>query len=446
MTVRVVLGAQFGDEAKGKIADFMAASARYVVRSAGGPNTGHTILLPEGPVVLHQIACGVLRHGVTAISGPGMVIQPFKLEEELQGLERRGLLRGEVVLSDRAHVILPVHELEDVWEDELRAKHRPGAVLGTTRSGVGPAYSDRAARFGVRLAELSRPAVLRERLDLLYATKTHLPNLPPVEELTARLVEVGARLAPYIRPTEPILWDAAARGDMILLEGAQSALLDLDFGTYPYVTSSHPTSAGALMGSGIPPTELDSVVGVAKAYSTRVGAGPYPTEDTGERGEFLRRVGGERGATTGRPRRCGWLDLVLLRYVTRLNGFTSLAITKVDVLGGMDEIPVCTQYRMPNGSLIRDAPPSSADDLATAEPVYELLPGWPEFHERLKERIRREGPSVLPTPLRRYLEFIEDETGVPIEYVGYGAHRDETVELGPPAARRRPVGMTTWSG
>jgi adenylosuccinate synthase len=446
VTVRVVLGAQFGDEAKGKISDFMAASARYVVRSGGGPNTGHTIVLPEGPVVLHQLACGVLRHGVTAISGPGMVIQPFKLEEEMQGLERRGLLRGEIVLSDRAHVILPLHEIEDVWEDELRGRHRPGATLGTTRSGIGPAYADRAGRFGIRMTELSRPAVLRERLELLYATKTHLPHLPPIDEVAAQLVDVGARLSPFIRPTEPILWDAVARGEMVLLEGAQSALLDVDFGTYPYVTSSHPTSAGALMGSGIPPTELDDVVGVAKAYSTRVGAGPYPTEDTGESGEFLRRVGGERGATTGRPRRCGWIDLVLLRYAARLNGFTSLAITKVDVLGGLEEIPVCVHYRLPDGSLVRDAPPSNADDLGRVEPVYEQLPGWPEFHERVKERIRREGPTALPAPLRRYLDFIADETGVAVEYVGYGAHRDETVWLGPPTARRPPVGLSAWNG
>jgi adenylosuccinate synthase len=446
MTVRVVLGAQFGDEAKGKISDFMAASARYVVRSGGGPNTGHTIVLPEGPVVLHQLACGVLRHGVTAISGPGMVIQPFKLEQEMQGLAQRGLLRGEVVLSDRAHVILSVHELEDVWEDELRGRLKPTATLGTTRSGIGPAYSDRAGRFGIRLADLSRPALLRERLELLYATKTHLPQLPPIGELLASLAEVGARLSPYIRPTEPILWDALGRGETILLEGAQSALLDVDFGTYPYVTSSHPTSAGALMGSGIPPTELDDVVGVAKAYSTRVGAGPYPTEDTGESGEFLRRVGGERGATTGRPRRCGWLDLVLLRYAARLNGFSSLAITKVDVLGGLAEVPVCVGYRMPDGSLIRDAPPSDAGDLENAEPLYEQMPGWPEFHERLKERLRREGAGALPSPLRRYLDYVSEQTGVPVEYVGYGAHRDETLWLGPPAARRRRSGMTAWSG
>ncbi len=440
-----MLGAQFGDEAKGKISDFLAAGARYVVRSGGGPNTGHTIGLPEGKVVLHQLACGVLRHGVTGISGPGMVIQPFKLEEELLELERRGLRRGEVVISERAHALLPIHEAEDAWEDELRAKKNPTAGLGTTRRGVGPAYEDRYGRWGIRFADLTRPAVLRERLELLYATKGHLANLLPVADLAGQLGEVATRLAPFIRATEPILWGAIEREEPILIEGAQSALLDVDFGTYPYVTSSHPTSAGALVGTGIPPTALDYAVGVAKAYTTRVGAGPFPTEDTGEQGEYLRRVGGERGATTGRPRRCGWLDLVLLRYVSRLNGFTSLAITKVDALGGLDEVPVCVQYVMPDGSTVRDLLPANADDLAKAQPVYENLAGWPEFHERLRGRVRREGAGALPLPLRRFLERIAEETRVPVEYVGYGPERDETICLPLTAPGHRP-GLTAWSG
>jgi len=444
-TVTVVLGAQFGDEAKGKISDFLAAHARYVVRSGGGPNTGHTIGLPEGKVILHQLSCGVLRHGVTGISGPGMVIQPFKLEEELLDLERRGLRRGEVVISERAHALLPIHEAEDAWEDELRSKKNPAAGIGTTRRGVGPAYEDRYGRWGLRFADLVRPAVLRERLELLYATKGHLTNLLPVQDLASQLSEVAARLAPYIRSTEPILWGAIERDEPVLIEGAQSALLDIDFGTYPYVTSSHPTSAGALVGTGIPPTELDFAIGVAKAYTTRVGAGPFPTEDTGEAGEYLRRVGNERGATTGRARRCGWLDLVLLRYVARLNGFTSFAITKVDALGGLDEVPVCVQYVMPDGSTVRDLLPANADDLAKAQPVYEKLPGWPEFHERLRERVRREGASALPLSLRRFLDRIADETRVPVEYLGYGPERDETVRL-PLTAPTHRRGMTPWSG
>jgi len=445
-TVRIVVGAQFGDEAKGKISDFLAADARYVVRTGGGPNAGHSIHLPEGPVVLHQLACGVLRHGVVGVSGPGMVIQPMKLEAEVQDLEKRGLLRGQVVLSDRAHVLLPVHEVEDAWEDELRASKNPKAGLGTTKSGIGPAYADRSGRWGIRLGDLARPALLRERLDLLYATKTQIPNLPPIDQLTTDLTEVGGRLAPFIRPTEPMLWDAIARHESVLLEGAQSAILDIDFGTYPFVTSSHPTSAGALVGSGIPPTEVDEVIGIAKAYCTRVGAGPFPTEDTGEQGEYLRRVGGERGATTGRPRRCGWLDLVMLRYAARLNGFTGFAITKVDVLGGLEEIPVCTQYRMPDGSTVRDVLPTQADDLAQAEPVYERLSGWPAFHQRLKDRVQREGASALPSALRRYLDRIVEETGVPVQYVGYGADRSETVALAPTFGPPHRASLTPWTG
>jgi len=441
-----VVGAQFGDEAKGKIADFLSADARYVVRTGGGPNAGHSIHLPEGLVVLHQLACGVLRHGVTGVSGPGMVIQPTKLEAELQDLERRGLLRGQVVLSDRAHVILPIHEAEDAWQDELRAGKNAKASLGTTRSGIGPAYADRSGRFGIRLGDLARPARVKELLELLYATKGHVPNLPPIDALAADLVEVGSRLAPFIRSTEPMLWDAIGRNETILLEGAQSALLDVDFGTYPFVTSSHPTSAGALVGSGIPPTEVDEIIGISKAYATRVGAGPFPTEDTGEQGEYLRRAGGERGATTGRPRRCGWLDLVMLRYGARLNGFTSLAITKVDVLGGLEEVPVCTQYNMPDGSTVRDVLPTQADDLAQATPVYERFPGWPAFHQRLKDRIQKEGFSALPSPLRRYLERIVEETGVPVQWVGYGPGRNETVALTPPAGTVRRASISPWTG
>lgn len=444
-TIRVVVGAQFGDEAKGKITDYLAADSPYVVRTGGGPNAGHSIHLPEGSVVLHQLSCGVLRPHTRGVSGPGMVLQPFSLEEEVLDLERRGLLRGEVVLSDRAQALLPLHEIEDAWEDDLRARQNPAEALGTTRRGIGPAYADRASRFGLRLSDLLRPAVLKDRLELLYATKSHLTNLPPIGELTSRLAETAGRLAPFIRPTEPLLWGALAAGESILLEGAQSALLDIDFGTYPFVTSSHPTSAGALVGSGLPPTEVDSVIGVAKAYTTRVGSGPFPTELAGEEGEYLRRVGGERGATTGRPRRCGWLDLVLLRYAARLNGFTSFAITKVDVLGGLDEVPVCTQYVMPDGTTTRDLLPANADELGAAQPVYEKFPGWPEFHGRLKERLRSEGASALPSTLRRFLEHIAEETAVPVEFVGYGAQREDTVRIGPQASGHGRSGLAAWS-
>ncbi|HEV2428631.1 MAG TPA: adenylosuccinate synthase [Thermoplasmata archaeon] len=445
MPVTVVVGAQFGDEAKGKISDFLAGRYRYVVRTGGGPNTGHTVHLPEGKVVLHQLACGVLRPGVIGISGPGMVINPMTLERELQELEERHLLKGDAVLSERAHLLLPLHELEDRWEESLRSSRDPSLTLGTTRLGIGPAYADRAGRWGLRLADLARPAHLKARLDLLYARKAHVAGLPPETELLGALSEIGGRLAPRIRATEPMLWEAIERGEPILMEGAQSALLDVDFGTYPYVSSSHPTSAGALLGSGIPPQELDEVVGVAKAYATRVGVGPFPTEVSGEMGEYLQREGAERGATTGRPRRCGWLDLVLLRYATRLNGFTSLAITKVDVLGGLEEVPVCVQYVTPSGETLTNYPPAVAEELSGVTPVYERFPGWPAFTERLKERLHREGPRALPPALKRFLAFIAAETRVPIEFVGFGARREETLWMGR-GAPVRPTTLSGWSG
>jgi adenylosuccinate synthase len=445
MSVTAIIGAQFGDEAKGKMADFLAGAARYVVRTGGGPNAGHSVHLAEGPVVLHQLSVGVLRTGVTGIDGPGMALDPVGLESEIAELDQRQLLRGKILLSDRAHVILPVHKIEDAWEERLRVGRSPDSAVGTTLRGIGPAYADRAGRWGLRLADLTRPSVLKERLELLYATKTHLPDLPPIEELRTMLTEVGTRLAPMIVPTEPVLWEAIRRGDSILLEGAQSALLDVDFGMYPYVTSSHPSSAGALLGSGIPPHQLDEVLAVSKAYATRVGAGPFPTEESGPLGEFLRKEGDERGATTGRPRRCGWLDLVLLRFAARLNGFSSLALTKVDVLGGLDEVPVCVAYEDPKGGRRTQYPPTLAEDFREISPVYERLPGWPEFNSRLKERLHRDGAHALPATLKRFVGFVTQETGVPVEYISFGPRRDETIWLGRGGRRVPTTTLEGWN-
>lgn len=446
MTVRVVVGAQFGDEAKGKITDFLAGEARHVVRTGGGPNAGHSIHLAQGSIVLHQISVGALRHGVTAISGPGMVLQPFRLLDEIRELEEKQLLHGQIVLSDRAHVLLPLHEIEDGWEDELRAKHDPSAALGTTRRGIGPAYADRYGRWGIRVGELNRPTTLRARLELLYERKKEIPQLPPIQQLQSSLEEAGTHLAPFIQDVDPILTRALERNEPILLEGAQSALLDIDFGTYPFVTSSHPTSAGALVGSGLPPQAVTEVIGVAKAYATRVGAGPFTAQADPEREAFLQRAGGERGATTGRVRSCGWLDLVLLRYVARLNGFTSMAITKVDVLGGLERVPVCVGYRGPDGARFDDRPPSVAEDFQGLEPIYEELPGWPEFHPRLTERLREEGARALPPSLRRFLDFVAEETHVPIEWVSFGPRREDTLRLPRSGPARRPSQLVGWSG
>jgi adenylosuccinate synthase len=442
--VTVIVGAQFGDEAKGKITDVLAADARYVVRTGGGPNAGHSIHVPEGAVVLHQVPCGILRAGVTAVCGPGMVLDPRALDEEIRTLQERRLFKGTLVISERAHAILPSHLVEDAWEEEVRVATNPSAGLGTTRRGVGPAYADRYGRWGVRFGELIRPAKLAERLELMYASKPYLKDLPDRLKVAADLSEAAARLAPHVRATEPILWSAIERGDSILLEGAQSALLDIDFGTYPYVTSNHPTSAGALVGSGLPPAEVVSVVGVTKAYATRVGAGPFPTEVGGDMAAYLQREGGERGATTGRLRQVGWLDLVLLRYVARLNGLTSLAMTKVDVLGGLDEVPVAVQYVTPAGETLTNYPPADADDLAHVTPVYEKLPGWPKFGERLVDRIRAEGGAALPSTLKRFLDYVGRETRVPVEWVSYGPRRDETVRLHPLAHRPQESGISAW--
>jgi adenylosuccinate synthase len=443
MSVTAIIGAQFGDEAKGKISDFLAEKARFVVRSGGGPNAGHSIHLAEGSVVLHQLSVGVLRRGVTGVSGPGMVINPISLEKELLELEEKRLFKGELVVSERAHVVLSLHSLEDAWEESVRQRVDPADAVGTTGRGIGPAYSDRYGRWGLRFAELLRPKLLADRLALLYASKAHVPGLPKQSDLLQELSEVGGRLAPFVRSTEPMLWDAVAKDETILIEGAQSALLDIDFGTYPYVTSSHPTSAGAMLGSGIPPQELDEVIGVAKAYATRVGAGPFPTEASGEMAEFLQKTGNERGATTGRPRRCGWLDLVLLRYVTRLNGFTSLALTKVDVLGGLDEIPVAVAYTTPSGEKLLNYPPAIAEELEQVTVEYRKLPAWPEFTTRLKDRIRREGVHALPAELRQFLRFVTEETGVPVEWLSFGPMRDETLWLGRGATVHD--GLSAWT-
>ena len=445
MGVIVVVGAQFGDEAKGKITDYLAANARIVVRTGGGPNAGHSVHLPEGAVVLHQLPCGVLREDVVGVCGPGMVLDPKTLDEEIRALQARGLFKGSLVISERAHAILPVHIAEDAWEEALRVATRPSAALGTTRRGIGPAYADRFGRWGVRFGDLVHPARFADRLELLYAAKPYLKDLPDRGELLSDLGEVAARLAPYVRSTEPVLWSAVERGERIILEGAQSALLDVDFGTYPYVTSHHPTSAGALVGSGLPPAEVTEVIGVTKAYATRVGAGPFPTEVGGDIGAYLQREGGERGATTGRPRQVGWLDLVLLRYAARLNGFTSLALTKVDVLGGIDEVPVAVQYVTPSGETLTGYPPADAEELARVTPVYEKLPAWPKFHEGLVRRLHEEGGKALPSELRRFIDFLARETRVPVEWVSYGPGREETVWLGKPHGVPTRGGMSAWA-
>ncbi len=443
MTVTVVVGAQFGDEAKGKVVDYLSGDADYVVRYQGGPNAGHTIRPAGRTLALHQLPVGIVRENCTAVCGAGMVLDPFELVREMRALRDEGLFSGKLLISDRAHLILPWHRLQDAWEEETRGSE----AGGTTGRGIGPAYMDRAGRWGIRVAELSRPEILRKRLALLRKTKGFLEGregVPSPEQVEADLLAVAPEIRPYVVSTEPVLWMAVREGRPILLEGAQSGLLDVDFGTYPFVTSSHPTTAGAALGSGIPPQAIDEVLGISKAYATRVGAGPFPTEARGADGDRLRERGGERGATTGRPRRCGWLDLVLLRYVARLNGLTALALTKVDVLGGEPQVPVAVGYRTVDGETLTEAPPTLSEDLARVEPMWRFLPGWEEFTPALKAQLAEEGYRALPRELRRFMAFVSEEVGVPVTLLSYGPSREETLVV-PPGARTAPRGLAPWA-
>jgi len=438
VTITAVVGAQFGDEAKGKIVDYLSSDAEYVVRYQGGPNAGHTIRPAGRTLALHQLPVGIVREGCTAVCGAGMVVDPFELVKEIRTLRDEGLFHGKLLLSERAHLILPWHRIQDAWEEETRGSE----AGGTTGRGIGPAYMDRAGRWGIRVAELFRPEILRKRLQLLRRTKGFLEGrvgAPTLEQVESDLLAVAAELQPFVAATEPLLWRAVEEGRNVLLEGAQSALLDVDYGTYPFVTSSHPTAAGAALGSGLPPQAIEEVLGISKAYATRVGAGPFPTEALGADGDRLRERGGERGATTGRPRRCGWLDLVLLRFVVRLNGLTALALTKVDVLGGEAQVPVAVGYRTVSGETVTEAPPTLAEDLARVEPLWRFLPGWEEFTPAVKERLADEGYRALPRELRRFVEFVSEETGVPVALISYGPSREETVVV-PPGARSLPGG------
>ena len=421
----VVVGAQWGDEGKGKVVDIYAEQADVVVRFGGGANAGHTLVLGDDTLITHLVPSGVLHPGTLCVLGPGMVIDLATLAEEVRECRGRGLLaEADLLIARRAHVILPYHrELEGLRENGRHA-------IGTTRRGIGPAYESKAARRGVRIADLDSPTRLRARID------QNLDELAPL--FASRGIEIpgdAARAAlvdELARTAEPVLasiGDAGRRiqraleaGDNVLFEGAQGALLDIDHGTYPYVTSSATTAAGACQGSGVGPTAIDNVVGITKAYCTRVGAGPFPSEMDDEVAAEWREAGREYGATTGRPRRCGWLDLAGLRTAVRINGITSLAVTKLDVLDGRDRIQVCVGYRTPDGEL--DEIP---DDLeGPIEPIYRELEGWTGS---VREARRLED---LPGPARAYIDAIADTLGVPVGLVSVGARRSETIVVSRP--------------
>jgi adenylosuccinate synthase len=414
----VIVGAQWGDEGKGKIVDLLARDSDFVCRYQGGPNAGHTIVVEGETFKIRQIPSGVLR-GKTCVIGAGCVVDPEVFLSEVDELESRGVSTSDVHLSGEAHLIMAWHVLIDQAGERRLGKLQ----IGTTRRGIGPCYADKAARLGIRVQDLLDAKILRQKIEVALAEKNvwleRVYGVEPLEleELAARLEAFAQRIRPYVSDTSLLVDRALHEGREVLLEGAQGTLLDLDHGTYPFVTSSSTIAANAATGVGIGPNRIDRVVGVAKAYVTRVGEGPFPTEIGGADQERVRELGGEFGTVTGRERRCGWLDLVALRYAVRLNGITSLALTKLDVLSHFAELPICVAYRLRDGSETREFP-AHQSDFHHCRPVYETLPGWQESLT-----------DGLAKAARAYVEFVEQELGVEIALVGTGAERERVVAL-----------------
>ena len=418
MPATVIVGAQWGDEGKGKIVDLLAQDSDVVCRYQGGPNAGHTIIVDGETFKLRQVPSGIIS-GKTCVIGAGCVVDPEVLLSELDELEKRGLDPSVVVVSGNAHLIMPWH----VAIDQASERRLGKLQIGTTRRGIGPAYADKAARIGIRVQDVLDPKILRQKIEVALAEKNvwleRVYEAEPfeLEDVASRYEGYAQRLRPYVGDTSLFVDRALREGRDVLFEGAQAVLLDLDHGTYPFVTSSSTTAANAAAGIGIGPNRIDYVIGVAKAYVTRVGAGPFPTEIQGAAQERVRELGAEYGTVTGRERRCGWLDLVALRYAVRVNGITSLALTKLDVLSAFPELPVCVRYRLRDGSETEDFP-AHQSDFHSAEPVYETLPGWTE---PLDDR--------LPEGARGYVEFVERALDVEVSLVGTGAERERVVAL-----------------
>jgi adenylosuccinate synthase len=422
MTVTAVVGAQWGDEGKGRIVDYLAQDADMVIRFQGGDNAGHTVVNECGAFRLHLVPSGICNPRTCCIVGTGMVVNPESLLREIaEQLAPAGISVDNLWLSERAHVLMPYHRLLDGLQEGARG----GAKIGTTGRGIGPAYADKAARTGIRLGDLTRPYYLRARLALVLPginrTLAHFdqPALD-LESLVEQASGWGERLGPRIVDTLPMIQQAVRDGRSILLEGQLGVMRDLDWGIYPYVTSSNPLAGAACVGAGLPPTAITDVVGVVKAYSTAVGAGPFPVELQEEVGAHLREVGQEYGATTGRPRRCGWFDGVAIRYAAWLNGFTALAVTKVDVLDSLSELKICVGYEI-DGKVVERVPDTF--DLERAAPVYEAWPGW-----QTSSRDARRWED-LPDAAQAYLHRISELAGVPIHYASVGAERQQLIVL-----------------
>jgi len=430
VTTLIAVGAQWGDEGKGKLVDWLAPRADLVVRFHGGNNAGHTLVVDGHKTVLHVVPAGILHPGTINLIGPGVVVDPDILLGELDALAARGVLRdpARVRVSGRAHVIFEWHRALD----QAREERARGRAIGTTGRGIGPSYEDKVSRRGIRVADLLDPASLGEAIARLAEQKnfelTEYYKWKPVDvrEVTERAIEWGRRLAPYVDHTERTLERALRAGKNVLFEGAQGNFLDVDHGTYPYVTSSNCVAGAVCAGAGIGPTRIDRVLGITKAYTTRVGGGPFPTELSDSAGELLRQRGAEFGATTGRPRRCGWLDVVMLREAATVNGYTALAVNKLDVLSGTGEIQIATAYRI-DGKVTEEFP-MTLGEVARAEPIYERHAGWDEDLTGCRRF------ADLPAAARAYVDRVEQLVGVPIELISIGPNRDETI------ARTDPFG------
>jgi adenylosuccinate synthase len=419
MRVKIIVGSQWGDEGKGKITDILAEKMDLVVRYQGGNNAGHTVVVGSQTFKLHLIPSGILYPSCICVIGNGVVLDPEVFFLEVESLAKQGIAvtPDRLKVSSIAHVILPFHKLLD----SLQESNRTDEKIGTTGRGIGPAYADKISRVGVRVNDL----LVKDRLIKKIKSRQWETLLPgqdlDIDGIIDTYYELGQRLRPFVTDTSLFVNRAIDAGKSVILEGAQGTMLDVDHGTYPYVTSSNPVSGGAGTGAGIGPHKIDQVIGVTKAYVTRVGAGPFPTELTDQTGEILRDRGCEFGTTTSRPRRCGWLDLVALRYAVRVNGITEICLTKLDVLDGLDKIKVCTRYQTADG--IRDEFPLDPDEFSSCEPVYDTLPGWKEDISQMTD------VGQLPTTAKAYVEYIARQVGVRISLISVGSGRLQTIHL-----------------
>jgi adenylosuccinate synthase len=417
----VLLGAQWGDEGKGKATDILGDKVKYVVRYQGGNNAGHTVVIGDQKYALHLLPSGVLTPTCIPVIGNGVVIDPAVLLEEIRGLNERGVDTSNLKISTNAHLITPYHRTIDKVSERFLGK----AKIGTTGRGIGPAYADKINRIGIRVQDLFDPSILRQKIEGALKDKNQVlvkvfnRKGLEIDEILKEYLEYAEILRPYVIDTSLLLNQALERGENILLEGSQGTLLDVDHGTYPFVTSSNPTAGGASTGSGIGPTKISRVIGIVKAYTTRVGSGPFPTELFDEDGEKLRSIGGEVGVTTGRARRCGWYDAPIARYAVRINGLTDFFLTKLDVLTGWEKIPVCVAYEI-DGKRVEELP-ASQSDFHHAKPIYEYLPGWSEDISKARKL------SDLPVNAQGYIKFLEKISGAPISAIGVGPGREETI-------------------